>query len=159
MSTPSSLEINRTVSLSDISNEPIRDTISSLLAEHVRLSNEMDTAKARKDEIMLIIKPLAEALQLKSITNEGQWTLSRNKGKTGATAVSPSSLVSAGIPANALIASIKEVNLKSINVPKLVMDFQLPLDFVKAAISGSSTKADDGEPFYTVRRANEKESE
>lgn len=143
--------INRISTLDEISNEVVRTTFATLLAEHVSISDEIDRLTARKAEIMETIRPFAESLQLKSVKSD-TWTLSRKKGSTGATIVRLPDLVSNGIPSNVVIAAVPKIDLGDIDIPKIVQDFGIELDYLRAAISKSSTKKPDGEPSYTVRR-------
>jgi len=149
--------INRTTDLSKLTeiNPGLADVLSSLLSEYTSLADTIDSAKSRQVEIMSIVKPLAESAQLKSVKS-AEWTLSRTKGRTGATSVYLPGLLSYGITADALIHSINKIDINSLSQPKLITEYGVHIEVLKVALESSSNKEPDGKAFYTVRRKNDK---
>jgi len=149
--------INRTTDLSTLTevNPGLADVLSSLLSEYTSLADTIDSAKARQSEIMAIVEPLTESAQLKSVKSD-KWTLSRTKGRTGATSVYLPGLLQYGIPAEALVSAIHKIDVTALSQPKLVTEYGVHIEVLKVALEASSSKAPDGQAFYTVRRKSDK---
>lgn len=133
-------------------NQILATTISNLAQEYAANSSIIDAAESRKKEIMATIKPLLESQKISTVRSP-DWTISRVKGREGKQTFKADKAAELLSAENVINALCKPIPIECINLSTLISLSGAKLEDIEPFID----KAKDGQPYYGLRRASDKD--